>query len=660
MQSFHLARGLVISYGNQHLEFTERALDELNFQNPENGKRLIIPEAEFWTQLNQNLISVVPAVASNEVLITPEPAKADTHVYVSDLDDKYVEDVQRKRNYIEALKALGISRGQRRHIAQALSKIALAQKDDRPPAPSTIQKWWHDFETSVEPNHVLINRHAYKQRRKSINAESEAFLQEQIGYHYLQLTRPTAMSAYFNYLGALKRVNQERRIQGRPELQRISQRSFYNRIDELPAKSKLVAREGHEVARKKLKLIKGHLPSDFPLDVVEIDHTPMNLYVVDDVSFLPLGRPTITAIKDRYSGMLLGFYITFNSGGLASIFGALKHSLKAHHLAYQVWDDLNNPWPGFGIGALTCSDRGADFLSSHYRGAILDLGSMYEYCERRTPWLKGSIERFFLTLERTFFETLPGRTFHSLAERRDYNPAKEAVIRFSTLIYLMHKWAVDYHNVLPDSRSGVTPLELWNEGVGFAPPALAASSRSLDIILGKRLTGTLQSEGLTRHYLHYADGGLQELMDQFGKGKKCSYIISPENVGYIHVRHPHTGEYFRVNSTRPEYTHGLTLFQHQYLLHEARLHGYERPSLDQLLETKHRVTMKIQEESFAKENARKKQLARRMNINSNAMLEGKQNTFQAPFGAVPTPSLDIRAQNREPSFTNIQTVKWGD
>lgn len=132
---------------------------------------------------------------------------------------------------------------------------------------------------------------------------------------------------------------------------------------------------------------------------------------------------------------------------------------------------MEHPWPAFGRARLYVSDRGRDFPGPHYRAAITSLGSWYEYSEAHTPWLKGSIERFFGTLEQTFFESLPGRTFPNLAERGDYDPASDAVVRLSTLAYLLHKWAADYHNVLPHSRKLATPLDLWNEGVALAPPA---------------------------------------------------------------------------------------------------------------------------------------------------------------------------------------------
>jgi putative transposase len=45
-------------------------------------------------------------------------------------------------------------------------------------------------------------------------------------------------------------------------------------------------------------MVKGHLPAAHPLDVAEIDHTPMNLYVIDDSSLIPLGRPLLALTEN--------------------------------------------------------------------------------------------------------------------------------------------------------------------------------------------------------------------------------------------------------------------------------------------------------------------------------------------------------------------------
>lgn len=137
------------------------------------------------------------------------------------------------------------------------------------------------------------------------------------------------------------------------------------------------------------------------------------------------------------------------SPSLQSTFGLLRHSLEGHHLATLKWPDIENPWLSSGLAATYVSDRGSDYRSLRYRMAIRSLGAEYQYCEVRTPWHKASIERFFGTVETTFLESLPGKTFRCLANRMDYDSSGTAVIRFSVLVYLLHKWAADFHNVFP-------------------------------------------------------------------------------------------------------------------------------------------------------------------------------------------------------------------
>lgn len=666
MQRFQIAAGLVISAGGQSYEYTDRTPDELSFQALETGKRLIYVEKDFWSELENGLISITQATSSHKAVIIQDKPDLIAPL-ITDLSEKYQSDLIRKINYIKALIGLGITRGNRKQIKDAIKKIAIDLEDENKPAASTVQTWWKRYERSLDGNANLISKNAYRRRQKGISQESENFLQDQIQLHYAQLTRPSVTYAYRAYIKDLKRDNEKRKIDGLGLFEQVSAKTFYNRIKELPQFELAIARYGYEWARKQFKVSQGELPSNYPLDIVEIDHTLMNLYVIDDLSFMPLGRPWITALKDRNTKVLLGIYISFHAGGLSNIFGAIKHSLRSHQLAFEMWPDLENPWPAYGLGNIYCSDRGADFISPRYRAAIFDLGAHYEYCEVRTPWLKGSIERFFLTLEQTFFETLPGKTFSSLKDRKDYDPINHAVIRFSSLIYLIHKWAVDYFNVTPHSRKLATPLELWNEGIGIAPPPFPASSKALDVILGDRHEGNVRNEGIQFLGLHYADPGLQRFVDEMGRGHKVDYIVTPENLGYINVKHPRSGEYFRVNSTRPDYANGLTLFQHKYLRSEAKLYSKNYHHVDDLLDTRAALEEKIKGDVYAKDNHHKKQLARVAAINSNAVLENKIRSAQDPFANATQTSSKIiipetvtpQVSVQESPFTNIPQYSWG-
>jgi len=659
MGSFFLQEGLVISRRGQIIEYVARTESDLYFEDPSSGERVTVTEHEFWSEFQTKQLTVVNAFSSPKALILPaEPQTLQFH-NLADVPQRYQDDAERKVRYIDKLREAGITKGQKRLIADEATRIAKELDDPLGiPGVSTIQRWWREFERNNYEVYAIVSGHAARKRGSPLDEESEKFLQEQIDEKFAVDTRPTAIGAYRGYKSALKTKNQERVSAGLPPLVKVAERTFYSRIDDRPKKEIMIARFGREYARRHFKMISGHLPADHPLDVAEIDHTPLNLYVIDDETFLPLGRPWATAIKDRCSGVLLGFYVSFQATGLDSIFGALKHSLSSHHLAHELWPDIENPLP-FGRAHYYESDRGPDFRSPRYRTAILSLGSLYEYCKVRTPWLKGSIERFFLTVEQTLLEAMPGRTFASLEKRGDYNPAKDAVVRFSTLIYLLHKWAADFHNVIPSKRKQALPLHLWTEGIGMAPPPYFANTDELDIILGEHHTGTLSQEGIRFEWLTYADDGLSEVMDLVGKGVKVDYIVSREDLGHIHVKHPRTNELLIVPCTRPDYASGLSLLQHKYLRTEANVRLLRDTAVDTLSETRARIQSTLENELAAKETATKVRLARVTGINSNAVLAGDQRTVSNPFATSAGPNpLEPKSVATAPC-TNVRRPAWG-
>lgn len=658
MGSFFLQKGLVIAYQGQILEYDSRAGEELYFEDPKTGQRKTLTEGEFWSAQQTNALQIVDAFSSPNLLAI----KPDSSATLRDFKDlnriptKYQLDHDRKITYITKLREQGITRGQKFLIKDSAANIAKEINDQQGvPGASTISRWWKEIENACGDQLVVINKNSNRQRGKQFDAESEAFVEDHIDDFYAQRTQPTIVGAYRDYCAKLKVENAERATHERSLLSKVGERTYGNRIEDRPKEEIMLFRLGREATRRYLKMAKGHLPAENPLDVVEIDHTPMNLYVIDDHALLPLGRPWLTAIKDRYSGVLLGFYVSFQRTGLSSIFGAIKHSLSSHHLAYQLWPDLENPWPAFGRGIYYASDRGADFICQRYRNAIKSLKAYWEYCERRTPWLKGSVERFFLTLEQTFFESLPGRTFASLEKRGDYNPVKDAVVRFSTLIYLLHKWAADFHNIQINKRNQASSLELWTNGIETAPPPYPCSIDELNIILGEHHSGVLSQEGIRFSWQTYADDQLEALMGHIGRGKTINYVVCIEDLGQIYVEHPKTHEYLCIPSTRPDYSAGTSLFQHKFLRAEASVRLEKSTAVDTLIDTRTRIQTVLAEELESKKTAGKVKLARIAGINSNSVLAGETRSILNPFGSNGT----IATPPDTPSFTNVPSFAWG-
>ena len=86
--------------------------------------------------------------------------------------------------------------------------------------------------------------------------------------------------------------------------------SFRQRVAALPDRLKLEKRKNRKAAAERYEPIKGHFPgADYPLAVAQIDHTPMNVIVVDEEHRQPIQRPFLTVVIDVFSRTVLGFAI---------------------------------------------------------------------------------------------------------------------------------------------------------------------------------------------------------------------------------------------------------------------------------------------------------------------------------------------------------------
>lgn len=72
-------------------------------------------------------------------------------------------------------------------------------------------------------------------------------------------------------------------------------------------------RHGARVLQAELTKALSGITTTRVLERVELDHTELDIHVLHDDYKTLLGRPNITALIDHYSGMLLGFQISFEA-----------------------------------------------------------------------------------------------------------------------------------------------------------------------------------------------------------------------------------------------------------------------------------------------------------------------------------------------------------
>src|SRR5260370_12143176 len=108
------------------------------------------------------------------------------------------------------------------------------------------------------------------------------------------------------------------------------------RVSVLSDRLKLEKREGRKRAAEKYEPLKGHFPgAECPLAVAQIDHTPMDVIVVDEEHRQPIQRPSLTVVIDVYCRMVLGFAIYLEKPSAFTAGLAIAHAVlpKEHWLA---------------------------------------------------------------------------------------------------------------------------------------------------------------------------------------------------------------------------------------------------------------------------------------------------------------------------------------
>jgi putative transposase len=386
---------------------------------------------------------------------------------------------------------------------------------------------------------------------------------EVIRSEYLTLQR-LSVSAVHETLEV--RIDRENRTRDQDEQLPVpSVNSLYYIISRLDRYEVCRGRYGKRIADLKFKAyIKGIVTSRV-LQRDEVDSTKLDLMVIDDETFLPIGRPTFTLDLDKYSNMLMGFYVSFDGEGALAILRCLRHAILPKNYVKEEFPEIRNTWEAYGLPELLVIDNGPGQHSKHLDDACNQLGIDTEFCPVRQPWFKAAIERYIRTNNQLLVHSLPGTTFSDLFDKNDYDPKKYAIITLKTLLLIIHKFVIDYYQFRRPKNAKGSPHLLWKESAKKYRPNLPQKADDLTILLGHIEYRTIQHYGIELHGIFYNDPQLAQLRrnGRIALHHKHTVKWDPLDLNIIHVLHPLTKKYLVIPSTNPAYTSGLTFYQHK-------------------------------------------------------------------------------------------------
>ena len=410
----------------------------------------------------------------------------------------------------------------------------------------TLRRWVDAYQSTGSIGSLIDQKRGWRKGAKRLNGETENLISEVINNFYLTVQRP-------NVQATIREIHRRCYVE---DIEKPSKNTIRNRIKEIKEKDLLRGRGQRKRAKQKFTAKAGQFPdANYPLSVIQIDHTPVDLILVDDKHRRPIGRPFITVAIDVYSRMVTGYYISLDAPSVTSVSMCISRSILPKDELLLEFGLSDVKWNVFGMPKKIHVDNGSDFRAESLQKSCAFHGINLEFRPVARPEYGGHIERLIGTIMKRVHE-LPGTTFSNIKEKDEYNSEKHA----SLTLQEFEKWfltyvTMDYHESI---HSGIerSPKEQWRIGIfgdgfesGVGLPSIPSDRHTLVLDFMPSVERTIQRNGATIDGLQYYDACLNNFINHTdGNGIKTKFIFrrDPRDITRIWFYDPELLQYFSV------------------------------------------------------------------------------------------------------------------
>lgn len=304
------------------------------------------------------------------------------------------------------------------------------------------------------------------------------------------------------------------------------------------------------------------------LERVQIDHTVIDVIVVDERERRPIGRPYLTVAIDVYSRCIIGMVVTLEAPSAVSVGLCLAHA-GTDKRPWLEGMGIEAAWSMSGKPRLLYLDNASEFKSEALRRGCDQHGIELAYRPLGRPHYGGIVERLIGTAMKQIHE-LPGTTFSNPSERGRYDCDRKAALTLRELEKWMALAVTNYHGTT-HSTLGQTPAGRWAEGAKGAgrPPAVASSPTAFLVDFLPVVRRTLTRTGFVIDHVHYFSNALKPWISRRETLEPFLIRRDPRDISRIWVLEPEGAHYVEV-PYRTMANPAVSLWEHRHAL--ARLH----------------------------------------------------------------------------------------
>lgn len=413
---------------------------------------------------------------------------------------------------------------------------------------STIYEWRSLYRASGRVSALLPNRSSGGKGKPRIDSRINALVDAVIKDVYLTAKKPSVT----------KTIEEVLRRCAVNKIEPCHPNTVRNRIRGLPPREKIAGRYGKDAAENSYGSAAGDFPSaEFPMSVVQIDHTRANVIIVDNKYRLPIGRPWVTLAIDVHTRCIPGFHISLDTPNSVAVGMAIAMTMlpKEHFIAKR---QLSCNCPVYGKPRMIYVDNAREFRSDANKNACIEHGIILEFRPKKTPAYGGHIERLMGTIKEEM-RFLDGTTLDGPDERENYDSEAEARMTLDEFIdwFATMIWG-KYHNRI-HSELGLTPLAKFESvilgsdqqpGIGHMPMRIVDEDRLLLDFLPS-FQRTIQREGVEIDGVGYYSSVLRPYINACLQGRyrvkeRFQFKRDPRAISPVWFYDPKAKSYFPV------------------------------------------------------------------------------------------------------------------
>lgn len=285
----------------------------------------------------------------------------------SQIDDSLKEEARRKYRYVNAYFEKNLQKRNQKTLEPIIEEVSKELREELlegltraseelrkeilakleafdSPAWISVYRWIKKYETSGNDVRSLVSNHRAKgDYNPKIPQEVIAIITDAIDEVYLNPLKPTISDVCESIRYRINAENTIREKQGLQLLKHPHPTTISRRISKIEAYQETLKRYGRKTADRKNNF-SGHEPPQAtrPLEVVEIDHSKLPLFIIDGETKLPIGVLTFTSAIDKAFNIPLGYYISFEPPSSLSVMQCLWHAIHPKSYVREKHPSIKN------------------------------------------------------------------------------------------------------------------------------------------------------------------------------------------------------------------------------------------------------------------------------------------------------------------------------